>query len=104
VSEALKRHIVWLMSADAQRGFLPRHEGQPARREAWTDPEVDGSAGGFYSGTLATTEAAWVRPRRPGYTVFQTSASALIRESLSAGRAATATYDELEKEHRAAAG
>ncbi|GAA4489220.1 extracellular solute-binding protein [Actinoallomurus oryzae] len=102
VSDALKRHIAWLMSADAQRRFLPRHEGQPARREAWTDPEVDGSGGGFYSGTLATTEAAWVRPRHPGYTEFQTSASALIRESLEAGRAAAAAYDELEKAHRAA--
>jgi multiple sugar transport system substrate-binding protein len=63
---------------------------------------VDAAGGGFYSGTLATTEAAWVRPRHPGYTEFQTSASALIRESLEAGRAAAAAYDELEKAHRAA--
>ncbi|GLY85353.1 hypothetical protein [Actinoallomurus iriomotensis] len=102
VSEALIGHIAWLMSADAQGRFLPWHEGQPARREAWTDPDVDEACGGFYSGTLATTEAAWVRPRHPGYTAFQASASALIRENLSAGRAAAATYDELERAHRAA--
>ncbi|MFB9839862.1 hypothetical protein [Actinoallomurus acaciae] len=62
---------------------------------------MDGSTGGFYSGPLAATEAAWARPRHPGHPVFQASASALIRESLSARRAAP-THDELEKAHRAA--
>lgn len=100
VSEELVEHIVWLLSADTQRDYLPRHQGQPSRREAWTDPAVNGRSGDFYTDTLATTEHAWVRPRRPGYTAFQTAASRLIREGLLAGRPVTELYDALEALHR----
>ncbi|MEU3657412.1 ABC transporter substrate-binding protein [Streptomyces sp. NPDC032161] len=103
VSEELVEHIVWLLSADTQRDYLPRHQGQPARREAWTDPAVNGRSGDFYTDTLATTENAWVRPRHPGYTAFQTEASRLIRDGLLTGRPAPELYDDLEAFHRDAA-
>ncbi|MET9660538.1 extracellular solute-binding protein [Streptomyces sp. NPDC006510] len=100
VTEELVQHIVWLLSADTQRGFLPRHQGQPARCEAWTDPAVNEHSGNFYTDTLATIESAWVRPRYPGYTAFQRVASELIRDGLLTGRPAAALYDDLEALHR----
>ncbi|MFF9352666.1 ABC transporter substrate-binding protein [Streptomyces sp. NPDC014734] len=100
VTEELVRHIVWLLSADAQREHLPRHRGQPARREAWTDPAVNAHSGDFYTDTLATTESAWVRPRHPGYTVFQQAASAIVRDGLLTDRPARAVHDDLEALHR----
>ncbi|MFI9626715.1 ABC transporter substrate-binding protein [Streptomyces sp. NPDC052042] len=103
VSEELVEHIVWLLSADTQRDYLPRHQGQPARREAWTDPTVNEHSGDFYRDTLATTENAWVRPRHPGYTAFQLAGSELIREGLLTGRPAAALYDDLEALHRGTA-
>ncbi|MBV7673008.1 ABC transporter substrate-binding protein [Streptomyces halstedii] len=103
VTEELVRHIVWLLSAETQRGYLPRHQAQPARREAWTDPAVNAHSGDFYADTLATTESAWVRPRYPGYTEFQQVASELIRDGLLNGRPATALHDDLEALHRTAA-
>ncbi|MFB7918380.1 ABC transporter substrate-binding protein [Streptomyces sp. NPDC056061] len=103
VTEELVRHIVWLLSADAQREHLPRLQGQPARREAWTDPAVNAHSGDFYTDTLATTEAAWVRPRHPGYTVFQQAASELVRDGLLTGRPAGAVYDDLEALHHGTA-
>jgi len=84
---ALLGHIAWLLSDTAQRGFIPAHEGQPSARSAWQDGEVDAASGGFYSGTLATIEAAWVRPRFAGYIPVQTAASAVIRDAV-AGRIA----------------
>lgn len=79
-SQELLDHIEWLMSDEAQRDFIPRHDGQPSARSAWLDPHVDAQADGFYSSTLATLEASWLRPRGPGYICFQTAASAAVRD------------------------
>ncbi len=103
VSAALVRHLGWLMSTEAQRTFLPGHAGQPARREAWTDPGVNAAYGGFYADTLATTERAWVRPRHPGYPAFQAAASAVLREAVTGRRPAGEALDETLRLHRAAA-
>lgn len=79
----LVAHLVRLMSAERQTGFIPDHDGQPSNRRAWTDPAVDARAGGFYGGTLETAETAWVRPRFDGYIAFQAAASARIRAGLA---------------------
>ena len=91
-------HLRWLMSAQAQSGFIPQHAGQPSARSAWTDPTVDTAAGGFYSATLETIEHAWVRPRFPGYIPFQTAASEIIR----AGIDVPTTIDLLAQRYREA--
>jgi multiple sugar transport system substrate-binding protein len=91
-------HLRWLLSADAQSTFIPAHAGQPSARSAWTDPAVDAQSGGFYSGTLATIEQSWVRPRFAGYIPFQSRASAMIRDGLRDPR----TLDALATEYRKA--
>jgi len=97
---ALRRHLLWLMSEDAQRRFIPHHEGQPSRREAWKDPAVDRLWGGFYGATMKSIEAAVVRPRHDGFIAFQTEASALIREGLEAGAAPAALLERIEAGYR----
>lgn len=81
---ALIDHLRWLMSAEAQRQFIPRHDGQPSTRDAWLSKEVNAAWGGFYAATAETAEQAWVRPRFDGYIAFQTAASALLRSALKA--------------------
>lgn len=76
---ALLDHFHWLMSAPAQSGFIPEHDGQPSARAAWGDAGVNAAANGFYRATLATTENAWVRPRHDGAIAFQTEAAHLVR-------------------------
>ena len=95
-SPALLAHLGWLMSDEAQRGFIPGHQGQPALRSAWRDPEVDAAARGFYSATLDTIEQAWVRPRFPGYIPFQSSASALVRAAVGGELSASRALDEID--------
>lgn len=97
-STALLDHLRWLLSPAAQAGFIPDHAGQPSARSAWTDPRVDAAAGGFYSATLDTIEASWVRPRFPGYIPFQSRAAAIIRAGLSDHR----TVDALATAYREA--
>lgn len=102
VSGALADHIRDLMSEPVQRTRFPAYEGQPGRREAWLDAGVNEESGGFYAGTLATTEAAWVRPRYPGYTAFQSNASAVLRDGLLGGRPHRACLSDVLAMHREA--
>lgn len=96
-SDALLAHLRWLMSAQAQRDFIPDHDGQPSARAFWTSDAVDAAAGGFYRDTLATIEDAWVRPRFPGFVQFQSEASALLRDAIAHADDADATIDRLQQ-------
>ncbi len=75
-------HLKWLLSAEAQRGFIPEHDGQPSRRDAWTDAGVNARSADFYRNTQRSIEAAWVRPRYPGYMRFQMEASSMLHADL----------------------
>ncbi|MEP9347769.1 ABC transporter substrate-binding protein [Xanthobacter sp. KR7-225] len=86
VTPALLDHLRWLMGAAAQVAFIPAHDGQPSRRDAWRDGGVNARWGGFYAATAQTLEAAYVRPRHGGYIAFQADAARLIRDGLADGR------------------
>jgi multiple sugar transport system substrate-binding protein len=96
VTPALKRHLLWLMTAEAQIGFIPSHDGQPSRREAWHDAGVNARWSGFYSNTADTLEQAYVRPRHNGYIAFQGKASALLREAFLENAPARGVLDRLQ--------
>ncbi|MGW8482271.1 hypothetical protein ACWGJP_03990 [Microbacterium sp. NPDC055903] len=100
-SAALLAHLRWLLSDEAQRGFIPQHDGQPGARSAWTDAAVDAAAHGFYSATRTTIEHAWVRPRAAGYIPFQSIASGIVRDVVVGARAAEEALDEIEERFRA---
>jgi multiple sugar transport system substrate-binding protein len=95
--EDLKRHVLWLMGKDAQCGFIPGHDGQPSRREAWLNAGVNATWGNFYKNTAQTLEHSYVRPRHSGYIAFQTAASALLRESFASGKPAGDVVRDLQQ-------
>ncbi|MFD2650815.1 ABC transporter substrate-binding protein [Brucella rhizosphaerae] len=96
VTPELKAHLLWLLSRETQSGFIPDHEGQPSRRDAWNDDYVNQCWGDFYHNTADTLEQAYVRPRHDGYIAFQGKASALLRAAFDEQRAATDLLNELQ--------
>ena len=98
---ALAEHLAWLLDPATQTGFIGANEGQPSARESWTDAGLDGDSGGFYSGTLRTTEAAWVRPRFDGFIEFQGCGSELLRAGLAERTPARTTLERLDALWRA---
>jgi multiple sugar transport system substrate-binding protein len=82
ITPELLDHLRWLMSPQAQIGFIPAHDGQPSLRAAWTDAVVNARWGDFYRNTFDTLEAAYVRPRHDRAIAFQTAASQAIRDTL----------------------
>ncbi|WP_125100688.1 carbohydrate ABC transporter substrate-binding protein [Leucobacter chromiireducens] len=82
VTDSLREYLRWLVAESTQRRVVPEFAGQPAARVAWEDPETDLAAGSFYSATLATIEAARLRPRYAGFPDAQQTGSAMVRDVL----------------------
>jgi len=82
-SPALIDHLRWLMSEEAQVGFIPLHNGQPSSRDAWTNEKINQSWGNFYQGTIETVQNAWIRPRFKNYVAFHNAASQRLRAWLN---------------------
>ncbi|MFU8865435.1 MAG: carbohydrate ABC transporter substrate-binding protein [Rhodobacterales bacterium] len=97
VDQGLKDHLLWLMSEETQRGFIPAHDGQPGLRAAWSDPQVNADWGNFYHNTTATLETATVRPRHNGYIALQAQASAVLRAAFDARTPAPTTATRLRQ-------
>lgn len=89
----------WASGGEAQREIVARTGGQPGHRSAWDDPELDRISGGFYSGTRASIDGAWVRPREEWWPVLQLDAGRLLTENLLAGDVGSLT-DRLRELHR----
>ncbi|MEU7740642.1 hypothetical protein [Nonomuraea sp. NPDC049158] len=89
--DAVRAHLRRLLSEPVQTGLFPATGGQPAARSAW-------DASGFYRDTRDTVEAAWIRPRFPGYIGKQERTSALLRDGLTARRPARDLLNDLHRE------
>ena len=76
--------------------FVAPAGGQPGSATAWHDPAIDAAAGGFYSGTIATIEAAWVRPRDAWWPAFQLESGLLLTRSLEERQHPAAVFAALE--------
>ena len=93
--EAAAAFAAWASGAEAQRTIVGPAGGQPGSRSAWDDAELDEAAGGFYSGTRASLETAWVRPREPWWPSFQLDAGELLTRALARCRPASETFRSL---------
>jgi multiple sugar transport system substrate-binding protein len=100
VTADLLDHLRWLLGTEAQIGFIPAHDGQPSRREAWTDGALNARYGNFYRHTIETIEHAYVRPRYAGYVAFQREASALLRTALLERHPHRTVLDSLQASYR----
>ncbi|QHN05364.1 extracellular solute-binding protein [Granulicella sp. WH15] len=68
-----------------QRTLYVESGGQSGHRAAWLSAEVNAHTHGFFANTLPTLDAAWVRPRWPGFIGFQDEASNLVHHYLVHG-------------------
>ncbi|MFI1569069.1 hypothetical protein ACH4ZX_39695 [Streptomyces sp. NPDC020490] len=80
---AARAQLLRLLSPGVQTDDYRRFGGQSSLAEAWDDETVHHAVHGFYRDTRRTMDAAWTRPRFPGYIGFQQQASAAVRDGLS---------------------
>ena len=101
VTPALLDHLRWLMGDDAQSGFIPAHDGQPSRRSAWADRNLNVRWSDFYRATAETLEQAHIRPRHDGAIAFQTEISALIRRTVADRLSHRTALDAMQRAYTA---
>jgi len=86
--------------AEAQRTLVGPAGGQPGSRTAWTAPELDRAANGFFSGTSATIEQAWVRPRERWWPAFQLEGGRLLSRGFATAEPPRGLLEELDSLYR----
>ena len=91
----------FVASGTTQRTLYVQAGGQPAHGAAWREPSVDALCGGFFSGTRATHEAAFVRPRYHGYVALQTEAGKALQTALRDGRDPGTVLEQMDALYRA---
>ena len=93
--EAAGHFAAYASSPATQAGVFARAGGQPVSRTAWQDPAAARPTLDFFSGTLSTMTAAFLRPRVVGYPAFQSAASTLLHAHMADGASATTISREL---------
>ena len=93
--EAAMSYARFLLEPATQMQFAVHH-GQPARIEAWQNPDIDSRFGHCFSATRKTMEACWIRPRHDGYLAFQACGGELMESHLRGDIDETALLAGLE--------
>jgi multiple sugar transport system substrate-binding protein len=64
-------YAAWVCSEQFQGTTYVEAGGQPAHKKAWLAEHANEITGNFFSNTLSTMEAAYVRPRNDAWPLFQ---------------------------------
>ncbi|HEV2456120.1 MAG TPA: ABC transporter substrate-binding protein [Verrucomicrobiae bacterium] len=99
--EVAADYASFIAGANIQRTLYVNTGGQPSHSSAWNDPAANVLCGGFFSGTKATQEEAFVRPRYSGYVPLQTSGGMALQETLRDGRSPESALNKLDELYRA---
>jgi multiple sugar transport system substrate-binding protein len=98
--EAAVEYVKFVASPETQRGLYFESGGQPGHRTAWLDGKVNAAASNHFLNTLPSLDAAFVRPRYPGYLAFQERAGDPIHTFLRTGGDAGEVLETLNRLYR----
>ncbi len=84
-------------SSTIQKTIYTHSGGQPGHRAAWLDEALNAASNNFFINTLPTLDAAWVRPRFPGFIAFQEVASNLVHRYLLHGGPESSVLDQMDQ-------
>ena len=87
----------YVASPRTQSTLYTNSGGQPGHRAAWLNPALNAATNDFFINTLPTLDAAWVRPRFPGFIAFQDAASTLVHNYLIHGGPESAVLNKMNQ-------
>jgi multiple sugar transport system substrate-binding protein len=90
------RYAAFVASPEIQRRNYVRVDGQPAHRSAWVDDHANAITNGYFRSTLPGLDAAYLRPRHPGFLQFQDRAGDIVSRYLAEGGDALDVVDRLD--------
>jgi len=80
-----------IASPEFQHNRVVEAGGQPGHRSAWVDPHLDVTTNRFFSATIDSVDAAFVRPRGAGAAAVQRRCADIVHERIWRGSASTVT-------------
>lgn len=92
-----KHYLAFAAGPDVQTEIFARHNGQPARIEAWTDRELDARFNGYFSAVHESMKLAGIRPRFDGYGIFEKEAGVLVNRHLRGVLTAGGTIESMKR-------
>ncbi len=95
-AEAAVEYALFAAAGETQRTIYAFSGGQPGHRAAWLDPELNAHANDFFRNTLSTLDAAWVRPRFPGFIGLQDAASTIVHDYLVQGGSEQSVLERMD--------
>ncbi|HEX5282671.1 MAG TPA: extracellular solute-binding protein [Bryocella sp.] len=94
--EAALEYALFAASGQIQRTLYAFSGGQPGHRAAWLDHDLNAHTHNFFRDTLSTIDAAWVRPRFPGFIAFQDAASTIVHNYLVHGGSEQSVLERID--------
>jgi multiple sugar transport system substrate-binding protein len=93
-------YCLFVSGRDCQSHIYGLCGGQPASKSAWRDPLLNRISNGFFERTMASIEAAHVRPRYAGYIELQRSAGSAIAACLQGELNGSQAINRIEELYR----
>ncbi|NKN38309.1 extracellular solute-binding protein [Agrobacterium sp. a22-2] len=90
----------WVASGPVQADLYWRSGGQPGHADGWESAAANAATRDFYTGTRATLNGAWLRPRHNGYMPFQEAASHVINDAVTGEITAKGAVERLNSMFR----
>ncbi|MFP5266021.1 MAG: ABC transporter substrate-binding protein [Acidobacteriota bacterium] len=97
-------YIRFVANPTCQRTLYGVAGGQPARRSAWRDAELNALSDDFFLRTAGSVETAYVRPRYRGYVALQEHGGSCIAEFCRDGGDAQLVLEKVDALYRASLG
>jgi len=72
----------FILSTDIQKQEYYKNGGQPAHLTAWLDEGNNSDCSSFFSDTMDTMNKAFIRPRHPGFNLFQEKAADFVHQNV----------------------
>jgi multiple sugar transport system substrate-binding protein len=94
------KYCLFTSGREVQRSLYGICGGQPARRSAWRDAQLNRVAEGFFTDTADSVERAWVRPRYRGYVALQVSCGELLAAHCRRGGNTRRTLEQMNSLYR----
>lgn len=94
IQEAVQ-YAEYVTRPDVQKNEYFLAGGQPGQKDAWRSSRNNELTGNFFNNTMETIEHAYLRPRFPGWNVFQEKGGYLLNQSVREGRPSRETADKL---------
>ena len=96
----LLSNLAFVAGSDCQSHLYGVCGGQPASWSAWRNPLLNQISNDFFERTVGSIQAAYVRPRYPGYIALQRSAGVPVIEYLRRQTTAIHALQQLEDLYR----